>query len=257
MLNELSSGFEEYTPTVSRDGRTVVFASDRSGGLGGYDLWMATRPVGATSFDLPTHLDPISSSGDDMGPSLSEDGLTLYFESNGGGPRELYVAQRATTSDRFLSATLVAGPFETFLETGGPEISRDGLTLYFDARGGGGLGGFDIWSVQRASSTSAWDQLTHVTALNTTSNDLDAALDHDELTLYLTSNRVEVPNDLFVTTRPDRAVAFAGPTISPFAGVGIGEYGADISHDGTTMILSVHEPASTLSNLWMSTRACQ
>ena len=37
------AGFSDDDPEISRDGLTIVFASDRPGGLGGSDIWMATR----------------------------------------------------------------------------------------------------------------------------------------------------------------------------------------------------------------------
>ncbi|PYO84611.1 MAG: hypothetical protein DMD65_02625 [Gemmatimonadetes bacterium] len=39
----LSSTANDVQPTLSYDGRTLVFASTRTGGLGGSDIWMATR----------------------------------------------------------------------------------------------------------------------------------------------------------------------------------------------------------------------
>jgi len=39
----LNSPASEQQPSLSGDGRTLVFASSRSGGFGGTDIWMATR----------------------------------------------------------------------------------------------------------------------------------------------------------------------------------------------------------------------
>ncbi|NQU21650.1 MAG: PD40 domain-containing protein [Candidatus Nealsonbacteria bacterium] len=38
----INSSAKDRTPTISSDGTTLIFASQRSGGLGGYDLWMTT-----------------------------------------------------------------------------------------------------------------------------------------------------------------------------------------------------------------------
>ena len=40
---QLNSAFNEVTPSISADGRTLLFASNRPGGLGGNDLYMSTR----------------------------------------------------------------------------------------------------------------------------------------------------------------------------------------------------------------------
>lgn len=39
----LNTAFGDLTPTLSHDGRTLIFASNRPGGLGLQDLWMSTR----------------------------------------------------------------------------------------------------------------------------------------------------------------------------------------------------------------------
>jgi Tol biopolymer transport system component len=42
----LNSAFPEVTPSLSFDGRTMVFASNRPGGIGGNDIWVVTRRAG-------------------------------------------------------------------------------------------------------------------------------------------------------------------------------------------------------------------
>jgi hypothetical protein len=42
----VNSAANEFQPTLSRDGRTLIFTSDRSGGSGGFDLYVTTRPKG-------------------------------------------------------------------------------------------------------------------------------------------------------------------------------------------------------------------
>ena len=42
----LNTVFFDTTPQLSRDGRTLIFASTRPGGLGGNDLWIVTRTQG-------------------------------------------------------------------------------------------------------------------------------------------------------------------------------------------------------------------
>lgn len=41
--NSLNSDFVDVTPHLSFDGRTLIFGTNRPGGFGGNDLWMATR----------------------------------------------------------------------------------------------------------------------------------------------------------------------------------------------------------------------
>ncbi len=73
----------ESQPAVSGDGKTIVFVSNRPGGYGGTDLWIATGDgwgnfVGA--IPLPAG---INTAGNECSPYLTADGGTLYFSSNG------------------------------------------------------------------------------------------------------------------------------------------------------------------------------
>ena len=67
-------------PSLSSDGTTLYFVSDRPGGYGGKDIWMAKGK--GNSFDKPVNLGPeINTPGDEMFPCIRENG-ELYFSSN-------------------------------------------------------------------------------------------------------------------------------------------------------------------------------
>jgi len=68
-------------PSLSDDGTQLYFVSDRMGGYGGKDIWMATEK-GAGTFDKPVNLGPeINTPGDEMFPTIRDNG-ELYFSSN-------------------------------------------------------------------------------------------------------------------------------------------------------------------------------
>lgn len=72
-------------PTLSSDGLTIYFSSDRRGGGGGNDLWVAVRKSRNAPFGHPINLGPnINTKGDEMFPFLRGD-TALYFASNGHG----------------------------------------------------------------------------------------------------------------------------------------------------------------------------
>lgn len=67
-------------PALSSDGRILYFVSDRPGGFGGKDIWMAIDKGG--KYDKPVNLGPeINTPGDEMYPFIRENG-DLYFSSN-------------------------------------------------------------------------------------------------------------------------------------------------------------------------------
>ncbi|MBI9038377.1 MAG: OmpA family protein [Bacteroidales bacterium] len=70
-------------PTLSSDELTIIFASDREGGYGGRDLWIATRKSKTDEFNRPQNIGPeINTLGDELFPFLRNDSV-LYFSSNG------------------------------------------------------------------------------------------------------------------------------------------------------------------------------
>ncbi len=72
-------------PTLSSDGLTLYFSSDRKGGAGGKDLWVSVRTSKNVPFGHPVNLGPnINTKGDEMFPFLRGD-TALYFASNGHG----------------------------------------------------------------------------------------------------------------------------------------------------------------------------
>ena len=72
-------------PTLSQDGKMLIFSSNRRGGVGGKDLWMATRKAARGAFDRPVNLGRmINTKGDEMFPFLRGD-TALYFSSDGHG----------------------------------------------------------------------------------------------------------------------------------------------------------------------------
>ena len=96
-VTELSSTANDWQPQISGDGLTVVFASDRDGGKGGFDLWMAKRANATAPFSTPTALGELNTNAADFAGWLSADGCRIWFSSNrvdAGGNSSLYYAER-------------------------------------------------------------------------------------------------------------------------------------------------------------------
>jgi hypothetical protein len=84
-------------PHPSPDGLMLHFASNRTGGQGGVDIWLTTRSNSAGSFGDPALVEGINSTSKDFDPSPAGD--WMMFASNrapgcGGGP-DIYLASRA------------------------------------------------------------------------------------------------------------------------------------------------------------------
>jgi Tol biopolymer transport system component len=94
----LNTGSNDSRPNLRRDGLEIFFDSNRAGGIGGIDLWTSTRAITSDPWSAPTNLgSAVNSSANDLRPSLSWDGTTLYLGSTragGEGSQDIYVSTR-------------------------------------------------------------------------------------------------------------------------------------------------------------------
>jgi Tol biopolymer transport system component/predicted Ser/Thr protein kinase len=129
------------SPTLTLDQKTIVFASQREGGQGDFDLWMATRSRASDSFGAPINLgQEVNSSGDDGSGTLSRNGLKLYFHSDrrgGYGRRDLWVTSRSSVNDRFGAPENVGPEINSKEDDYFPALTPDGTALVYSRFGGG------------------------------------------------------------------------------------------------------------------------
>jgi outer membrane protein OmpA-like peptidoglycan-associated protein len=72
----------ESQPSLSADGRTLYFVSNRKGGLGGRDIWVSANKEG--EWGVPLNLgDKVNTSNEEVSPFIHPNGKTLYFASDG------------------------------------------------------------------------------------------------------------------------------------------------------------------------------
>jgi hypothetical protein len=94
----LNSPQGEFRPTVRFDGLEIVFGSNRPGPVPGSTLWASTRNEVDDVWSPPAPLGPhINSGAFENVPSLSPDGLSLYFNAvrpGGVGGADLHVSTR-------------------------------------------------------------------------------------------------------------------------------------------------------------------
>jgi WD40-like Beta Propeller Repeat len=80
-----NSSASDNRPSVTRDGLTIFFDSDRAGSLGGPDLYYATRSSTSEPFGPAIHLQGLSSPAFDARPVISKDGSFITFSSGRSG----------------------------------------------------------------------------------------------------------------------------------------------------------------------------
>ncbi|HEY5510015.1 MAG TPA: OmpA family protein [Prolixibacteraceae bacterium] len=87
MGEPVNSGAWESQPSLSADGKTLYFVSNRRGGKGNMDIWKAVKTSvsheGIPLFGDVTNVAEINTFGNDHSPFIHPDGKTLYFATDG------------------------------------------------------------------------------------------------------------------------------------------------------------------------------
>ncbi len=133
--------------TLSEDGNTLYFASNRAGGYGGYDLYLSYRR--GDTWSEPQNLgNVVNSSGDEITPFF--DGATLYFASNehaGLGGFDLFQSQ---PQRGFWSAPENLGKgINSAADDYGLAYNVGATVGYFSSNRKGGKGKEDLYFLQR------------------------------------------------------------------------------------------------------------
>jgi outer membrane protein OmpA-like peptidoglycan-associated protein len=130
--------------SLSSDGRTLYFASDRPGGKGGTDLyrsrWLGDR------WSEPEPLGELNTEYDEITPSIAPDNKTLYFASNrpgGNGGYDIYVAR--LQGNRFGQPQNLGEPINTDANDISYIALPNSTTAYFASDRSNGSGGYDIY----------------------------------------------------------------------------------------------------------------
>lgn len=145
--------FDDCHPSISIDGDKLYFASNRPGGLGGMDIYVAYK-VGE-SWSEPVNLGPvINTKGHDAFPFIHADG-TLYYSStgiNGGkGGFDLYAA--APDGQEWKTPKNLGDNFNTSGDDLGLIVDLDKINGYFSSNARDGAGGDEIFSFHTENGT--------------------------------------------------------------------------------------------------------
>ena len=237
--------------TVTAALGTLLSASHGSG-LNGAPTCAAGRRL---CYDLPVNAGPlINTENFDGGPELSEDGLTLLFgsarlNSIGQLDEDIYIATRETTAQPFGPARNL-GPSINSLGFGdySPDLSLDGLTLYFSSSRPGGLGEGDLYVTRRESTDDPWEPPQNLGAnVNTPSFEGHPSISANGKTLYWDSLRPDGLGDfdIWMATRGSVGRNF-GPAVNegPEVNTMGPEFGAAISQNERQLFFSSARPGN-------------
>ncbi len=203
-LTQLNTTSTEGAMRLSSDERTAYFASDRPDGQGGFDIYMTTRSSPDGSFGPASPVPGVNTSGHELNPSISGDGLFLYaddFDPN------VVVAERSSVSVDFGAFAPVLGMVNDASVTDvQPYILPDNSALYFISRRTGDL------RIHRAARTDGSFPVVITPAsvdLNTTAQQVPA-ITPDERVMYFAGGRdgTTTLNDIYVVTQSAPGAGF-------------------------------------------------
>ncbi|MCA9728108.1 MAG: T9SS type A sorting domain-containing protein [Candidatus Eisenbacteria bacterium] len=204
--------------TYARDGSRVLFASSRPS-YPPVNLWSSARNAGG--WDPPVLVpDPVSSAGDEFGPTLTADG-TLYFVSTragGAGEGDLY--RSVPVGGEYTTVENLGPPINTASNEGAPYIADDESFLIFESARPGGYGQSDLYISYRQGDS--WTEPQNLgPTINTEQIEDGPFLSPDGKYLFFNRRQAYV-----TTTQTDvwwvDASVLPGPADAPEGDLGLG-----------------------------------
>jgi ribosomal protein L24E len=208
----INTEHNDFCPTISRDGKTFFFASNRPGFCGATanaDLYTAKLGSDLRASAV-THLGcEVNSGWDEHSPFPAEmpgEGRMLFYSSarpasgsDAPGDHDLYASPMK--GGIYVAGIALSG-INTPANEGQPNVRRDGQELLFWSDRSGGVGGADIYSAARTSVPGGWGAPQNLGPnVNSSAGETRPSLSWDGTTLYFGSTRVGGQSDIYVTTR--------------------------------------------------------
>jgi Tol biopolymer transport system component len=257
--SELNTQFNDGCPIQSPDGLDLYMASNRPGGLGGQDIWVAHRDSANGRWGAPKNLGaPVNSAANDFCPTPLQ-GKRLLFVSERGGPgtcggADIYLTRlnpaQGWDNPKNLgcqanSAAGEAGP--SYFETPG------GAQLYFSSTRAGDS---NIYASTELADGS-FGPATPVGSLNTASDDFRPNVRKDGLEVVFDSNRAGTlgGQDIWSATRDSVGKAWSTPVDLTSVNSSANETRASLSWDGRTLTFGSTRPGGEgMADVYESSR---
>ncbi|MBL7997915.1 MAG: PD40 domain-containing protein [Candidatus Kapabacteria bacterium] len=198
----------DYAPTVSADGRTLYFVSDRpgstpkEGGDPSHDFYMVKKLENKdTNFFPPKNIDTAHAFGlkasvntifNEGVASIAADRQTLVFTGcnrpDGYGDCDLYITD--VEGDVWGKPRNLGRQVNSEKWDSQPTISADKTRIYFASNrpGPNGDANTDIWYTDFDEETNQWKAAANLTAINTPGKDWSPFIAADGTTLFFASD---------------------------------------------------------------------
>jgi hypothetical protein len=192
---ELNTDGFETSAAISRDGLTLWFGSDRTGGVGGIDVWVSTRANRTASWTAPLNVASINSSADDIPrpPGLRETTMPMASSRDIVGGYQTYFARRTGRGAPFDKPVIASGVMFPDRSTVDAFLSDDGLTIFYSSAAfpgaDAGTATSDLYVAWRRTVSEPFAMNMPLNDLNSPAEERDPWLTPDGKTNYITSDR--------------------------------------------------------------------
>lgn len=246
---QLVAGFE--TSTISRAAR--LSADEKTmyltRAMANVDILRAEWSEAAKTWTAPTALKTIDTTANDGSPSVTADGLTMFFHSDRTTPNsyDIWVSRRASTDKDWgapAKVTALSGPAEDV----NPAVRADGKMVVFSSTRSGNP---DLF-VSYADETGALGAPRALTELNTPgAQETDPVISADGLTIYFARGGSE--RDVYVARRAKVSDPFGAPAAVGDVNTAADDRPSWISADDCVLYLSKADSA-TSDHLYVAQR---
>ncbi len=245
-------GINSADLTMTADGLEVYFMSiNRPGGYGGEDIWCCRRESVDDDWGPATNLGPkVNTSACESQPSISADVLQLYFSDTsplgtpnrpgGFGGGDIWVARRPSRTDAWGVPTNLGSRINTSAMEVYPDISYDGLSLYYSTG--------DLWVTTRPTKDDDWGAPVRLSgALNSGSWEGFPNISPDEraLLFYSDSPGGYGGMDIYISRRSALSDPWAPPVnLGPSINTPFYDIAPSFSPDGSVLYFCRGDSAS-------------
>jgi len=151
----INSDYWDSAPSIAPDNQALYFCSNRPGGYGGIDIYVAYKNEKGYWEEAVNMGPTINTAGDEQAPFIHADNKTLYFSSNGWpgfGGADLFLSRKKI--DGTWSSPINLGyPINSFDNEGSIAVSGGGIEAYIASDRADSRGSLDIYKVILASNT--------------------------------------------------------------------------------------------------------
>lgn len=151
----INSDYWDSAPSIAPDGQALYFCSNRTGGYGGIDIYVAYKNEKGFWEEAVNMGPTINTTGDEQAPFIHADNKTLYFSSNGWpgfGGSDLFVIRKKIDGN-WSSPINLGYPINTFDNEGSIAVAGNGFEGYIASDRADSRGSLDIYKVILALNT--------------------------------------------------------------------------------------------------------